>query len=150
MESKRRMISFESHIVEDVVRKTDGKYTPAQVRDLFRASVSYINNLCRYSDAVTVSIPYIGKVVCNLLEMKRRAHNLRRLESKTESLSAPQRHELEALDAKIPDVEEYVVRSHVKGGDALIKWTKPSIRRMRYGYEFSEIQKIQDIEFKNV
>lgn len=151
MESEgRRLISFESHIVDDVVRKTGGKYTPSQVRDLFRASVSYINNLCRYGDVLTVSVPYIGKVVCNLLEMRRRQHNLQRLESKFGSLSAPQRQELEGLNTKIRDLEEYAGRNQIKGGDAFIRWNKPSLQYMRHGYKFEEIQKIQDNEFKHM
>lgn len=78
-------ISFESHIIDDVMDKTGGVYDRNQIRDVFRASISYANNLCMYTDNVSVSFPYVGDMVCNLHEMERRKHNLERLKSKVEN-----------------------------------------------------------------
>lgn len=94
-------ISFESHIIDDVMDKTGGVYDRNQIRDVFRASISYANNLCTYTDNVSVSFPYVGDMVCNLHEMERRKHNLERLKSKVEKLSKYQEKELQCLDIKI-------------------------------------------------
>ncbi len=147
MKSNGRLISFESHIVDDVVKKAGGKYTASQVRDVFRSSVSYINNLCLYSENTEVSIPYIGKMVCNMVEMKNRHHNLTRLKNKIGCIADFQDKELFVLGIKIDDIYDYVKRNNVKNGNMLIKYNKSSIFKSRKGYTFKEIQSIQDQEF---
>lgn len=90
-------ISFESHIIDDVMDKTGGVYDRNQIRDVFRASISYANNLCTYTDNVSVSFPYVGDMVCNLHEMERRKHNLERLKSKVENYLSIRKKNLSAL-----------------------------------------------------
>lgn len=140
-------ISFESHIIDDVMDKTGGVYDRNQIRDVFRASISYVNNLCTYTDNVSVSFPYVGDMVCNLHEMERRKHNLERLKSKVEKLSKYQEKELQCLDIKIRMIKDAYNSGEIKGGDMLIKHNKLSIFKSRKGHSFSEIQNIQEQEF---
>lgn len=142
-----RLISFESHIIDDVMGKTSGKYSKDQIRDIFRASISYINNLCRYSENTSVSIPYIGTVACNLREMESRKRNLERLKTKVNSIMPHQLTEAEVLQNKIVNALNYLKDNKVKNGDMLVKWNKKSIAKSRKGYNFKEIQKLQDQEF---
>ena len=116
-------ISFESHIIDDVMDKTGGVYDRNQIRDVFRASISYANNLCTYTDNVSVSFPYVGDMVCNLHEMERRKHNLERLKSKVEKLSKYQEKELQCLDIKIRMIKDVYNSGEIKGGDMLINTT---------------------------
>lgn len=129
------------------MEKTGGKYSKDQIRDIFRASISYINNLCRYSENTSVSIPYIGTVTCNIREMEARRRNLERLKTKVNSIMPYQLTEAEVLQNKITDVLNYLKDNKVKNGDMLVKWNKKSIVKSRKGYSFKEIQKIQDKEF---
>ena len=127
--------------------KTGGVYDRNQIRDVFRASISYANNLCTYTDNVSVSFPYVGDMVCNLHEMERRKHNLERLKSKVEKLSKYQEKELQCLDIKIRMIKDAYASGEIKGGDMLIKHNKLSIFISRKGHSFSEIQNIQEQEF---
>lgn len=140
-------ISFESHIIDDVMKKTGGKYDRNQIRDVFRASIAYANNLCLYTDNVSVSVPFVGEIVCNLHEMEKRKHNLERLRSKVESLFPYQKKELEVITKKISDIRSAYDRGDIKDGNMLVKYYKSSIFKSRKGYSFSEIQNIQEQEF---
>ena len=140
-------ISFESHIIDDVMDKTGSVYDRNQIRDVFRASISYANNLCTYTDNVSVSFPYVGDMVCNLHEMERRKQNLERLKSKVEKLSKYQEKELKCLDIKIKMIKYANDSNKIKREDMLIKHNKLSIFKSRKGHSFSEIQNIQEQEF---
>ena len=46
----RSLISFDRDIVDEVVRRSGGKFTKQQVEWCMKASVSYIHHLARYPD----------------------------------------------------------------------------------------------------
>ena len=64
----RNLISFDRDIVDEVVRRSDGKFTKQQVEWCMKASVSYVHHLARYTDNISIRIPFIGYVICNLRE----------------------------------------------------------------------------------
>ena len=72
IQNKRRLISLESDIVEDVFNKTGGKYTRNQINDVLISSISYVHYLCSIGDAVVVNVPFLGYMVCNVQKMKSR------------------------------------------------------------------------------
>lgn len=142
------LISFESHIVDEVVSRFDGKYTPDQIRDVYRASIGYINNLLKYTDNVSVRIPHVGEVVCNRNQMYARTKHIERLRMKgygSHDLDV----EYDALVKKISDADEYKSTHDVKRGTPLFKHYARMMRLDRLGYSFRELQKIQDVEFEN-
>lgn len=78
----RSLISFDRDIVDEVVRRSDGKFTKQQVEWCMKASVSYIHHLARYTDNISIRIPFIGYVICNLREMRVRRDKIRRILSR--------------------------------------------------------------------
>ena len=75
----RNLISFDRDIVDEVVRRSDGKFTKQQVEWCMKASVSYVHHLARYTDNISIRIPFIGYVICNLREMRVRRDKIRRI-----------------------------------------------------------------------
>ena len=57
----RNLISFDRDIVDEVVRRSDGKFTKQQVEWCMKASVSYVHHLARYTD--NISIRYLSRKV---------------------------------------------------------------------------------------
>lgn len=146
--SERRLISFNSHIIEDVVKKSGGKYTYEQVEDVFNASTAFVINLMKYSDVMEVNVHPIGRVKMNLDQAKGRAGKLRRYIKRGMTLSKQQEAELEMLDARIKEVQEYLkdhkpIRNHM-----LFKSYKYHTYTIRKGDAFAKAQKIQEQEFK--
>lgn len=145
--NKELPISFESHIIDDVFDKMGGRYTKKQIRDVFRASISYAYDLCKYTDNVSVSFPYIGDMVCNVREMRCRKHNLERLKSKGMILRPNQIRELEALTKKIADIEEAKADGRIARGDIL--WKNNKCYSTTYnGVSYADAQRAQEEEFR--
>lgn len=142
-------LSFESHVIEDVIKKTDGKYTYEQICDVLHASISYAINLCLYTDNVRVKIPFIGEMVCNVREMERRKHNLERLISKGIVLYPYQKKELEVLGKKIEDIRAAQAAGEINPHSLLLIDRMRNLKLYRRGYSYSDIQKIQEEEFNS-
>lgn len=96
----RRLISFDSHIIDDVMRKVGDEYTRDQVEDVLNSSISYINCLCKYTDNVEVVIPGIGNMSCNLSQMDIKRRRLSKKLDKNKILSEEEAIELECLDKR--------------------------------------------------
>lgn len=147
MEKKNRLISFDRDIIDEVVRKSGGKFTEGQVQWCLNASVSYIHHLLRYTDITSVRVPFLGEMVVNLREMKVRRNKLVRAREygKWGSRSEAKALELSCLEDKIKDVEE--AANGLKRGDPLISDNHERQYQRRRGFTFEEIQDLQDEMF---
>lgn len=143
----RRLISFDSHIIDDVMRKVGDKYTRDQVEDVLNSSISYINCLCKYTDNVEVVIPGIGNMSCNLSQMDIKRRRLSKKLDKNKILSEEEAIELECLDKKIDDIKRYNNLNKIKKGDFKINRFFNYLRFLRHGLEFENIQDIQQKHF---
>ncbi len=148
MNKKRRLISFESDIIEDVMKKTGGKYTYDQINDVFLASLSYISNLCRYTDNTKVVIPHVGEVICNRREMDLRRKKLERIKARGKRLMDYETLELKCLESKINDILSEEEKGNILNGDPLIKDNRRFIRYLKGKLKFENIQDIQQKQFK--
>lgn len=143
----RRLISFDSHIIYDVMRKVGDEYTRDQVEDVLNSSISYINCLCKYTDNVEVVIPGIGNMSCNLSQMDIKRRILSKKLDKNKILSEEEAIELECLDKKIDDIKRYNNLNKIKKGDFKINRFFNYLRFLRHGLEFENIQDIQQKHF---
>lgn len=143
----RRLISFDSHIIDDVMRKVGDEYTRDQVEDVLNSSISYINCLCKYTDNVEVVIPGIGNMSCNLSQMDIKRRRLSKKLDKNIILSEEEAIELECLDKKIDDIKRYNNLNKIKKGDFKINRFFNYLRFLRHGLEFENIQDIQQKHF---
>lgn len=143
----RRLISFDSHIIDDVMRKVGDEYTRDQVEDVLNSSISYINCLCKYTDNVDVVIPGIGNMSCNLSQMDIKRRRLSKKLDKNKILSEEEAIELECLDKKIDDIKRYNNLNKIKKGDFKINRFFNYLRFLRHGFEFENIQDIQQKHF---
>lgn len=143
----RRLISFDSHIIDDVMRKVGDEYTRDQVEDVLNSSISYINCLCKYTDNVEVVIPGIGNMSCNLSQMDIKRRRLSKKLDKNKILSEEEVIELECLDKKIDDIKRYNNLNKIKKGDFKINRFFNYLRFLRHGLEFENIQDIQQKHF---
>lgn len=143
----RRLISFDSHIIDDVMRKVGDEYTRDQVEDVLNSSISYINCLCKYTDNVDVVIPGIGNMSCNLSQMDIKRRRLSKKLDKNKILSEEEAIELECLDKKIDDIKQYNNLNKIKKGDFKINRFFNYLRFLRHGFEFENIQDIQQKHF---
>ena len=143
----RRLISFDSHIIDDVMRKVRDEYTRDQVEDGLNSSISYINCLCKYTDNVEVVIPGIGNMSCNLSQMDIKRRRLSKKLDKNKILSEEEAIELECLDKKIDDIKRYNNLNKIKKGDFKINRFFNYLRFLRHGLEFENIQDIQQKHF---
>nr|DAX11312.1 MAG TPA: hypothetical protein [Caudoviricetes sp.]DAY19004.1 MAG TPA: hypothetical protein [Caudoviricetes sp.] len=143
----RRLISFDSHIIDDVMRKVGDEYTRDQVEDVLNSSISYINCLCKYTDNVEVVIPGIGNMSCNLSQMDIKRRRLSKKLDKNKILSEEEAIELECLDKKIDDIKRYNNLNKIKKGDFKINRFFNYLRFLRHGLEFENIQDIQQKHF---
>lgn len=143
----RRLISFDSHIIDDVMRKVGDEYTRDQVEDVLNSSISYINCLCKYTDNVEVVIPGIGNMSCNLSQMDIKRRRLNKKLDKNKILSEEEAIELECLDKKIDDIKRYNNLNKIKKGDFKINRFFNYLRFLRHGFEFENIQDIQQKHF---
>lgn len=143
----RRLISFDSHIIYDVMRKVGDEYTRDQVEDVLNSSISYINCLCKYTDNVEVVIPGIGNMSCNLSQMDIKRRRLSKKLDKNKILSEEEAIELECLDKKIDDIKRYNNLNKIKKGDFKINRFFNYLRFLRHGFEFENIQDIQQKHF---
>lgn len=143
----RRLISFDSHIIDDVMRKVGDEYTRDQVEDVLNSSISYINCLCKYTDNVEVVIPGIGNMSCNLSQMDIKRRRLSKKLDKNKILSEEEAIELECLDKKIDDIKQYNNLNKIKKGDFKINRFFNYLRFLRHGFEFENIQDIQQKHF---
>lgn len=143
----RRLISFDSHIIDDVMRKVGDEYTRDQVEDVLNSSISYINCLCKYTDNVEVVIPGIGNMSCNLSQMDIKRRRLSKKLDKNKILSEEEAIELERLDKKIDDIKRYNNLNKIKKGDFKINRFFNYLRFLRHGLEFENIQDIQQKHF---
>lgn len=143
----RRLISFDSHIIDDVMRKVGDEYTRDQVEDVLNSSISYINCLCKYTDNVEVVIPGIGNMSCNISQMDIKRRRLSKKLDKNKILSEEEAIELECLDKKIDDIKRYNNLNKIKKGDFKINRFFNYLRFLRHGFEFENIQDIQQKHF---
>lgn len=143
----RRLISFDSHIIDDVMRKVGDEYTRDQVEDVLNSSISYINCLCKYTDNVEVVIPGIGNMSCNLSQMDIKRRRFSKKLDKNKILSEEEAIELECLDKKIDDIKRYNNLNKIKKGDFKINRFFNYLRFLRHGLEFENIQDIQQKHF---
>lgn len=143
----RRLISFDSHIIDDVMRKVGDEYTRDQIEDVLNSSISYINCLCKYTDNVEVVIPGIGNMSCNLSQMDIKRRRLSKKLDKNKILSEEEAIELECLDKKIDDIKQYNNLNKIKKGDFKINRFFNYLRFLRHGLEFENIQDIQQKHF---
>lgn len=143
----RRLISFDSHIIDDVMRKVGDEYTRDQVEDVLNSSISYINCLCKYTDNVDVVIPGIGSMSCNLSQMDIKRKRLNKKLDKNQMLLDDETIELECLNKKINDIKRYNNLNKIKKGDFKINNFFSYLRFLRHGLEFENIQDIQQKHF---
>lgn len=148
--SCRRLLSFDSHVIDDVVEKYGGEYTAQQVQDVFEASVGYITNLLRYTDVVEVRIPHIGSMVCNVHQMRWRYNLWTRRKEKGIELTKYQEAEYRALGEKIKDVDEYEKEhGRISGHPIFLHYPKYAAKRNNKEL-LRKAQNIQNEEFKTI
>lgn len=143
----RSLISFDRDIVDEVVRRSGGKFTKQQVEWCMKASVSYIHHLARYTDNISIRIPFIGYVICNLREMRVRRDKIRRIYVKEGDRYPDERMpiELDCLDKKIKVIEGM---EGLKNGDPLIRDNHEAMYQCRYGMTWEQLQDFQQQQFK--
>lgn len=142
----RRLISFDRDIIDEVVNRSGGKFTKGQVEWCMRASVSYIHHLARYTDNISIRIPFVGNVICNLREMRVRRDKLLRIREREGGWPDDRMPiELECLDRKIKVIEG---QDGLKLGDPMIRDNHSSMYNMRYGLTWEELQDFQSNQFK--
>lgn len=147
MNKDSRLISFNHHIIEDVVRRSGGKYTYDQVKDVFKSSVSFILNLATYTDNASISIPHIGRMCCNLGDMKKRLHNIQRLKDKSFILYDNQEAEYDSLIKKIDDLENDKKNGLLKRGSISSRANAVYMYDIRHGKSYDEIQTLQQQQY---
>lgn len=146
--NKRRLISLESDIVEDVFNKTGGKYTRNQINDVLISSISYVHYLCSIGDALVVNVPFLGYMVCNLHRMKTRIITIQKIKEKKGYLSDQLQMELASIEAKIDLIESLKKSGKLKRGDGLIKSIKDGVKYLKRGFGFNGIEDFQNKQFK--
>ncbi len=144
---RRRLISFDRDIVEDVVARSGGKYTREQVEWCMAASVSYVHHLLRYTDAIAVRIPFLGVMEANMREMRVRRDRLLRIRDRQGGEFRDRRKgiELECLDRKLALGEE--LSRGMKRGDPFIADNHERLYQNRRGYTFEGLQDFQEEMF---
>lgn len=148
MEGRRRLISFDRDIAEDVAKKSGGKFTKEQVDWCIKASASYIHHLLRYTDVMVARIPYLGDMVCNMREMRVRRDKLKRVKSKIGGEFEDPRYDIEimSLDRKLEEYKDLMTT--LKRGDPFISDNHERLYQNRRGYSFEEIQDFQQLKFE--
>ena len=148
IQNKRRLISLESDIVEDVFNKTGGRYTRNQINDVLISSISYVHYLCSIGDAVVVNVPFLGYMVCNAQKMKSRISVIQKIKEKKGYLSEQLQMELASIESKIALIEELKKSGKLKRGDGLIKSIKDGVKYLKRGFGFNGIEDFQNKQFK--
>lgn len=142
----RRLISFDRDIIDEVVSRSGGKFTKGQVEWCMKASVSYIHHLARYTDNISIRIPFIGNVICNLREMRVRRDKLLRIRDREGGWPDDRMPiELDCLNDKIKVMEDL---GNLKEGDPMIRDNHASMYNMRHGLTWEELQDFQQQQFK--
>lgn len=105
---KRRLISFEEDIIDEVYEKFGGKYSKRKIQDIFRASIVYIHNALDYTDCCTFKIPNLGYAYVNYGRLKIRKRKLDKLkENRRDYLTPEVRKEYDSTLSKIKLIEEH-------------------------------------------
>lgn len=145
----RRMISFEEDIIEDVFNRLDGKYSRKQLMHLFRASLNYAVSILKYTDAVTVSIPSIGDLHCNLGQMNSRLLDLQRIrKEKNYALPPDLKCEYEAIKEKISYLESEKSKREKKTRDLRFINIRQARYKLKRNMPLELLEDFQDKEFK--
>lgn len=142
--SKRRFMSFEKDIVDDVFGQLGGAVSKAKIRILLKASISYALDILYFTDCTEVFLPYIGRMRSNFDMMKRRRDRLLRVKKKRRILSPDLQKELDMLEKKLPYLEG--LRGDGRPKDRIYSWCKPSYR---YRYYLSFMDPFQLEGFQN-
>lgn len=143
----RRLISFSRDIAEEVARESGGRFTKEQVMYCLDASVSFIHNALRYTDAMAVRIPYIGDVVCNLHEMEKRRDKLLRIRERTGSLNKYMGIELGVVERKIAVIRPMLERGVFMRGHPLIRKCRHNFKILRHCKSLEWYQDLQQCQF---
>lgn len=99
------LICFDSDVINKVYEIFEGKYTKAQIKDVFDASVSYIHHAMTYTDVVSMYIRNIGFIHCNEKDLLRRKRLLENYRSYCSGIF-PRRlkDELDAINGKLDKI----------------------------------------------
>lgn len=143
----RRLISFKEHIIDDVLKKTGGRFTKGQVSDVLFSGIAYIHNVLRYTDALEVRVPFLGTVSCNAEDMKFRAKYLERIEKDFGSMSENQSIEYNFIKGKVFDISYLKESGLIKNGNPLCGHYGERIHASKAGHSFEEIQDLQNKEY---
>lgn len=145
--SKRRLISFESDIIDDVYKKLGGKYTKEQISDVFTSSVAYINNICRFTDCMSVVIPWVGEVICNRKDMDRYIGKLKYEEERLGVLGESYRKERRLVFDKLDQLSTVAKEKGFRPGDYHNKDLAESFRYFQGKDGFEALQDYQNEVF---
>lgn len=142
--NKRRFMSFDRDIVDDVFEQLGGSVSKAKIRILLKASISYALDILYFTDCTEVFLPYIGRMRSNYDMMKRRRDRLLRVKKKRRILSPDLQRELDMLEKKLPLLAE--LRGGGRPKERTYTWCNPSYR---YRYYLSFMDPLRVEEFQN-
>jgi hypothetical protein len=114
-EGGRRVISFDSHIVDDVYNQFGGEIPRDLIERVFKCSINYFQQLQITSDKLAITVPFVGYLVASRSAMKKRLKRLRRVYEERPFFITPERKiEMECLEIKIKKANEIykLDRSH--------------------------------------
>lgn len=147
---KRRLISFEEDIVEDVYNAFGGKYSRRQIQDVFRASIVFIHNSMDYTDCCTFKIPTLGYAYVNYGRLKIRKRKLDKLkENHRDYLTEEVRREYDSTLSKMKLIEDFKNEVKKTGKkNFCTPFTKNLVRQKYYKNNRFPLELLEDYQEK--
>lgn len=149
---KRRLISFDEDIADEVVERTGGRFTREQVLDVWRSYVSYVRGILAQTDCVRVIIPNLGVLENNVTMINRRLAMIKYIYRCKGRLRTNNVRERDNLLRKRDVILEESRKRSMK--DPAVVKNKRNIniklRDMHMRYKWEEIQDFQAKEFENL
>lgn len=133
-DEKRKSISFDEDIVNEVYEKFEGKYTKEQIYSVLKGSIGYIRYISIFSPHLVIVIPFLGYMCANVRVMRLRLKNI-------EKKARPTKYELKEVEylkikiKKCEDLESSGYRTHTS---TIFRSTGIYFRTMfKYGYDIT-------------
>ena len=147
---KRRLISFEEDIIDEVYEAFEGKYSKRKIQDIFRASIVFIHNSLDYTDCCTFRIPFIGYAYVNYGRLKIRKRKLDKLrENRRDYLTPEVKKEYESTISKMNLIEDFRNKEKESGKKYICSpFTKDLVRQKYNKTKSIQFELLEDYQEK--
>jgi len=142
---KRRIISFDTDIIDDVHDQFDGVYSKELIKSILDASINYFKQLQKFTDKLAISIPDVGFLISSAKTLVRRKSIL---SSFSLAIEIYQQMEMDALNIKIDKLNE-IREDGESQKHCFFRDAKSFLKRRFLSHKMEAIQDFQERIFKN-